>query len=857
MRKQSPLKTILKAALLLLVIAGIALLGWALYGREDSEPDEQGTAAAFYDEEGTHYTLENDFLSLDLDGDTTWFTLTDKEDGHVWHAVPLDAAKDPIALAGTKNLLQSTLALTYSTQNGVRTLYDNFEYSIKNQVYTILADENQIRIDYTLGRVQRAYIIPSVISLERMDSFLSQLEKAQSRKVLDSYRKHDPAKLKEEQKAELMELYPLLNDGTIYVIRDSVKDFLKEEFEALFETAGYTYDDYLIDQAQSGSTLGSQNAIFNLSLLYRLEGRDLVVEVPMDSIRYTDEYPPIKLNILPNFGAGGANDQGYMLVPEGGGGLIEFNNGKTAQNGYYADMYGWDHAAWRSAVVHETNARFPMFGMVSGGSAFLCLMEERAASASLTADVAGRGNSYNTASASYTLLHSDAFNVTDRTVETIYMYEKELPRGSIRQRYRFLPTDDYVELAKAYREYLVEQYPLLQPAPAQGLPLAIEIIGAIDKVQQKGGLPVSSPVRLTSYRETADIVREIASWSGSRLFVRLNGWMNGGIRQQLLNRDRLVPQLGSQEDFSRMATAIREAGARLYLHGITAFALDSGLLEGFLPLRDAARFTTREEVELFQYSNVWYGAMEMRDSYYLLKPELTLRMMDTLAGTAIKHGADGVSYEDVGSLLSADYNVEGTVTRDEVMMMQTQEQRRLLKEGLGSMIRGGNLYALEAADLVTDTDLEGVRYFVMDENVPFLQIALHGLVDYTGKPLNLAGDWEQELLLSAQRGAGLSFVFMQTEPLVLHDTEYSQYYGACFDLWAGQAKAIIKEYEEKLGGTFGQTISGFEQLPGQVTLTSYEDGTRVAVNFSHEEQSALGISVPARSYIVITEGVME
>ena len=857
MRKQSALKTILKAALLLLVIAGITLLGWALYGQDDGEPEDQGTTAAFYDEEGIHYMLENDYLSLDLDGDTTWFTLTSKEDGTVWHAVPVDAAKDPLALAGTKNLLQSTLALTYSTQNGVRTLYDNFEYSIKNQVYTILADETQVRIDYTLGRVLRAFIIPSVISLERMDSFLTRMEKAQSRKVLDSYRKHDPARLKEEQKTELTELYPLLNDGPIYVIRDNVKDFLKDEFEALFETAGYTYDDYLIDQAQSGRTVGSQNAIFNLSLLYRLEGRDLVVEVPMDSIRYTDEYPPIKLNILPNFGAGGPTDQGYMLVPEGGGGLIEFNNGKTAQNGYYADVYGWDYATWRSAVVHETNARFPMFGMVSGGSAFLCLMEERAASASLTADVAGRGNSYNTASASYTLLHSDAFNVTDRTVETIYMYEKELPKGSIRQRYRFLPTDDYVELAKAYRDYLVEQYPLLQPEPAQGLPLAIEIIGAIDKVQQKGGLPVSTPVRLTSYQETADIVREIASWSGSRLFVRLNGWMNAGIRQQLLNGDRLVPQLGSQEDFSRMAAAIQDAGARLYLHGITAFALDSGLLEGFLPLRDAARFTTREEVELFQYSNVWYGAMEMRDSYYLLKPELSLRMMDMLASTARKHGADGISYEDVGSLLSADYNVEETVTRDEVLMMQTQEQRRLLKEGLGSLIRGGNLYALEAADLVTDTDLEGVRYFVMDDNVPFLQIALHGLVDYTGKPLNLAGDWEQELLLSAQRGAGLSFVFMQTEPLVLHDTEYSQYYGASFDLWAGQAKAIIKEYEEKLGGIFGQAISGFERLPGQVTLTSYEDGTCVAVNFSHEKQSVLEISVPARSYIVITEGVME
>lgn len=851
MKKRSALKTILKASLLVLAVAGAVFLGRALYGPESGDDDQREAVPAFYEEEGLHYTLENDYLSLDMDGDTTWFSLTGKEDGRVWKAVPDGAAQDPIALAGNKNQLQSTLTLTYSTQNGVRMLYDNYEYSIKNKVYRIRADKDRIRVDYTLGRVQRAYIIPSVISVERMEGFLSSLEKSKSRKVLDSYRKYDPQKLKADQITELTAQYPMLESGAIYVIRDNVKEFLQEEFEGLFEQAGYSYDDYLLDQKDSGRSVGSDTAVFNLSVIYRLEGRDLLVEVPMDSIRYAEEFPPIKINLLPNFGAGGTADQGYMLVPEGGGGLIRFNNGKIAQNGYYADMYGWDYATWREAVVHETNARFPMFAVATGGSAFLCVMEERAASSSISADVAGRSNSYNTASASYTLLHSDAFNVTDRTIETIYMYEKELPRGTIRQRYRFLPTDDYVELARAYRGYLMDQYPLMKTQPMPGLPLAVEIIGAIDKVQQRGGLPVSAPVRVTGYREAADMVGEIASWSGSRLHVRLNGWMNGGVRQQLLRRDRLVSQLGSEEDFKYLTASVKEAGAWLYLHGVTSFALDSGLSQGFIPLRDAARFTTREEVELFDYSVIWYGEMDARESYYLLKPDLSLDMMKALARAAIDRGAAGVSYEDAGAILSADYNHRQTVTRDDVMRMQAGEQRRLLDQGLGSMIRGGNLYALEAADLVTDMDLEGVGYFVLDDRVPFIQIALHGLVEYTGRPLNLTGDWEQELLLSAQRGAGLYFVFMREEPLVLHDTDYSRFYGASFDLWKDQARDVIREYEEKLGKVFLQAITGFERLPGDVSLTTYEDGTRVAVNFSHEDRVVRGQLLAPRSYDVL------
>ncbi len=851
MRKDPPRLSILRALIFLLIAGGIALLVWALYGQGEDLREQTDIMPHFYNGKGLTHTLENSWLRFDLDGDTTQFTVTAKADGHIWRSVPQGAATDPLALAGTKNLLQSTLALTYSTDNGVRTLYDSYEYSIKNQVYEILADEEQIKVSYTLGQVQRAYIIPGAISLERMDGFLSTLTKAQGRKILDSYRKYDPAKLSDSQKAELLPLFPMLENGVIYVLRDNVKEFLKGEFEALLKEAGYTYDDYLSDQAAGSASLGDRGAVFSLSVIYSLEGKDLIVKVPMDEIGYMQEYPPVRLNLLPNFGAGGEKDEGYILVPEGGGGIIDFNNGKITQNSYFANIYGWDYASWRTALVHETNARFPVFGMVNNDSAFLCILEELSSSASLAGDISGRSNSFNTASASYALLHSDAFNVTDRTIETIYMYEQALPKGAIVQRYRFLPTDDYVELAKAYREYLQERYPGLKPLDDKKVPVSVEILGAIDKVQQKGGLPVSSPIRLTSYPQAAEMVKAIAGWTDSQLHVRLSGWMNGGVKQKILQNAKPLGQLGGEAALDALIKEVKQSGALPYLNGITAFALDSGPLDGFVSLRDAARFTTREQVKLYQYSNIWYGVLDMREPYYLLKPAMARQMTANLARSALSRGASGVAFEDLGRLLSADYNPKETVTREEVLLMQREDASRLRADGLGVMVRGGNLYALEFADIVTDTDLEGVRYAVFDDNVPFVQIALHGLVRYTGKPLNLANDWEQELLLSAQRGAGLSFVFMKEEPLALHDTDYPMYYGASFDLWEQDAQRILREYKEKLGGVFGQAITSFKRLPGSLSVTGYEDGTRVIVNFSHEARELDGLVIDARSYGVI------
>ena len=225
MKRRHFLKRIAGPVLVLLAVAGTAVLGWALYGRGNDTAEEKSVTPGFYKEDaGAVHILENDYLLLSLDGDTTQFTLQNKQDGHVWRSIPEGADKDPLALAGSKNLLQSTLAITYSTDNGVRTLYDNHEYSIKNQIYEIHADSQAIRVDYTLGRIARAYTIPVVIEVGRMDSFLSQMTKAQSRKVLDSYRKYDPARLKDNQKAELLEKYPQLETDVIYVLRDNVKD---------------------------------------------------------------------------------------------------------------------------------------------------------------------------------------------------------------------------------------------------------------------------------------------------------------------------------------------------------------------------------------------------------------------------------------------------------------------------------------------------------------------------------------------------------------------------------------------------------------------------------------------------------
>ena len=170
--------------------------------------------------------------------------------------------------------------------------------------------------------------------------------------------------------------------------------------------------------------------------------------------------------------------------------------------------------------------------------------------------------------------------------------------------------------------------------------------------------------------------------------------------------------------------------------------------------------------------------------------------------------------------------------------------------GLKVTIKEGNAYALPYADLITDMNLSGNAYALLDDKIPFYQIAIHGLKNYTGEALNLAGDYETLLLESAEYGAGLNFTFMYMDTMILQDTDYSCYGPSNYSAWKNEAIAIMTRYQAEMAGLNRQTIVDHEQLSDKVSVTTYADGTKVYVNYSYEDHTEGSVLVPARDYKV-------
>lgn len=805
-----------------------------------------------YDGDGKPMTMENDKLLFTLDPNTTQFSLLDKASGYTWYSNPTDIDADPIALKAEKERMKSTLLMTYSTNAGIITIFNNFNYSIENGIYEVLKqDDGSIRINYTIGKVQKTYYIPIAIPEVRMDELTSTMSKSEKRKATDIYRKYDLNKLKaSDDRAALIATYPSLEEGPMYIMRDGTAEHMKSKVQGYFEAVGYTPEDYYADLQYIAGENSIETAVFNISMIYRLEGGDLIAELPYDEIRFNDEYPITDITPLPYFGAANAETEGYMLLPDGGGAIIHYDNGKLSQNAYYADVYGWDYAMARKAIVNETRVNFPMFAMTGGDNSFLCMLEGNESYAGIQADISGRGNNYNTASAKYRVLHGDQYDVSTKTNNMVYLYEELPPSGSIRQRYRPLQTKDCAGMALAYREYLISRYPALDGVDSATMPVTIELPGAIDKTLQRMGVPTSVPVPLTTCEQASGIMDALLDAGVQNLKLRYTGWSNGGVKQRVLTSVKQVRELGSEEELRALLKKAADSGVDLYLDGVTCFAYDSDIFDGFIDFRDAARFTTREKVSFYPYSSIWYTQMKWLERVYLLKPDYSRKSASNLINAAADYGASCIAFRDVGSLLSADYNPNDLVTREMNKELQLDIMAEAKEDGRKLAVRGGNIYSLRYADLVTDMNLKGAEYSIFDETAPFIQIALHGLIDYSGLTINLTGDYSEQLLFAAEYGAGLNFTFMAEDATILQDSLYSDYFAASFDGWREKALKLINDYQRDMDGLNAVTIVGYQRLASNVTVTIYENGTRVYVNYGDERYAADGVVVEPRSYAV-------
>jgi hypothetical protein len=799
--------------------------------------------------------LENEYLELRFMPETTEIILKNKANGVEWRSNP--EGNDSLADTVTRYLQKSVFALEYADVTGVgQTLYSS-EQSVDIGAYSYEIVDGGLEVNYSVGNIERIYIIPPAVPEERMNEFMDKMSAGDKRLVGQGYRLYDINNLRrDDDKTQLLATYPDLARRNIYVLRSTALEYQKAEYEEIFETVGYTYDDYLQDVSLYPTSGGKERPAFNVSLRYTLDGKSLVLDVPFDKIAYRGSYPMVKLHILPYLGAGGVNDKGYLLVPDGSGALIYFNNGKQNQLGYTNFVYGWDEGQKREAVINDNKAPFPVFGIQKNGNALACVIENGASYANVLANVAGRNSSYSNVFARFDMVHSALMNISGRSERSVYQYERTLPANEkITLRYIVCGQDGYVGMAKEYRSWLLNKFPSLKRSNKKGVPIAVEIPGAVNKTQHRLGIPFDLPLKLTSYNEATGMIKDFNEFGWKDVQIKLNGWFNRSVDHTIPTKIKLINELGSKKDFRNLIAAAQQNGYVVYPEVDFFLIRDKKPFDGFNLYRDAARYLNRERMQRYPFSFVWFGERTRWGKLnYVARPEKMMSMIDNFVYKIPDLGVQNIAFRNIGSRLTGNYNEKQHVSREASVKMRQEKLAELNKAGIGVMLLAGHAYAAPYADFIVNMMLDDQKYGITDVSVPFYPIALHGLVPYTGNAINLAEDYTKNLLKTIESGAGLYFSFMTEETSVLQETKFRQFYANEYNKWVGDADSLYKQFTNNFGNLYNQDIVDHKILSYGVTLTEYEDGTRVVVNASDAAVNYNNRNINSDSFVVLKRG---
>jgi hypothetical protein len=810
-----------------------------------------------YGNDGTteDIVLENQYLELRFFPKTTEIVLTKKATGAKWRSNPV--GDDLLADTVTKYLMRSLFSVEYTDVSGIgQTLYSS-EQSVSLGVYNYSVADGVLEVDYTIGNIERTYIIPPAMPEEKMLHFFENMDSSDISLVKSAYRLYDINNLRtNDNKTELLALYPDLSRRKIYVLRAEAPEYQKAEFEVIFANAGYTYDDYLDDIAYYPLASGKERPAFNVTFRYSLEGNALVLNIPFDKIAYRAAYPMVRLAVLPYFGSGGLKDEGYLLVPDGSGALINFNNGKQNQLTYGNFVYGWDEGLIRDAVINDNRAPFPAFGVQNNGEALLCIIEEGASYASVRANVSGLNSSWNNVYPRFEIVHSALMNISGRSDRAVYQYERGLPEGEgLTLRYITCKQNGYVGMAKEYRAWLINKFPFFNGKQGSGIPIAVEIPGAVNKTQHRLGIPFDLPLKLTSYSEASGMIEDFAKFGWKNVNVKLNGWFNRSVEHSIPTRIKLIGDLGNKNDFRKLINSANQNGYNIYPEVDFFFMRDKKPFDGFNLYRDVSRYVSRERIQRYPYSFVWFGERKLWGKLnYIARPAVTMSMIDDFIKKSDSLELKNIAFRNMGSRLAGDYNEKRHVNREESIRMRQQKFTELKKSGTGIMLLSGHAYAAPWADFIVDMDLDDQNYGITDVSIPFYPIVLHGLVPYTGKAINLAEDYTKNLLKTIESGAGLYFSFMTEETAVLQETKFRQFYANEYSKWVGDANALYKQFSANFGNLYNQAIVDHKIISRGVTVTEYEDGTRVVVNAEGFAVNYNGKDINANSFVVLKQG---
>ena len=126
------------------------------------------------------------------------------------------------------------------------------------------------------------------------------------------------------------------------------------------------------------------------------------------------------------------------------------------------------------------------------------------------------------------------------------------------------------------------------------------------------------------------------------------------------------------------------------------------------------------------------------------------------------------------------------------------------------------------------------KHDIFGEDIPFLQLVLHGIIPCSTTAVNGCADPEKLVMKAALTGTALNFDFIYEETDELTDTEFDTLFYANYERWISTAAAEYKLIAPVLKDVSDSVITGYSVSDdGTKAAAVYENGTEISVDFEN------------------------
>lgn len=752
----------------------------------------------------------------------------------LWSNVAKEGEK---LIFGEQQAADSPIIITYRYNGETDTNLYSMADAVDNNQYTVAFSEDgeRLQVTYLLGEAGEGGLLPQALTQDFMkDEILSKLSDDKQKYLLERYVLYEKGTADSTLIAEFSgmadeDIYYLEFPGS-YVIQTRITSYLAE--------AGFTTAQYKEQCEITGEEAVIYNENFMLTVEYWLDGNDIMINIPGDSIYYHPEHPltTITLNGAATYAE--STQTGEYLLPAGSGALQSFAVSGERNNNY--TYYGTDYLNTVS-TAKETDFPLPVYAVMRDGKNGLLGIVENGAEVAVLNERFTNGASQLTLSLKL-LEYGDA-SVTAQQTSTVYCSSQFKDNFTVR--YRITDADaNAIDIASQYRELLINQNKMPNKVKSNESAL-VEIVGNVPYSYQWFGLfTVNKQIMLTEWNEAEQIVSTFTE-KGLNPAIKLSGFNSKGLFCQSPGKYDFI---GSKKERNSFLNFAKKNNINTYLDVSLAYNYTgaSGLFSGYNAGKHSARAPGNDNGERPITSKSTGITSAKASTAEIVSPKM-------FAKYAISYNklddCLGISLGDAIDSLNTDYSEKAPHNRADTL--------NALKDTVVTLSENRNIIGnnpivpvLNNINMSENLTLTGDKEYSFSKYVPFVQSVLHGCVNYTTDSLNSYNDYQLALLEAVSTGSTLKYTVSYKFDRDVMNTEYDFLYYTDWSNWKDKILNDIADIDKLYSTISDAYIIGYTNT-GDVSVTSYSNGVNVYVNYTEKDIAVGDITIPALQFVSV------